>query len=562
MTCLLGVELNLPNHGIHRIKAQFIAQFFVKTDIDGFAVSITLPVKEMNLQQQSTVVVGTAATAEVRVFDTGRFGGTADDQLVYRGSGEEFLTGGAGNDTFVFASTAEINDLNKASIDGGEGYDTLQIDTTQNVTITVAMSGIEKIVLGSGNDLLSLSAETTAAIAIDGGAGNDTVSGTNGADLLSLSGVETVNGNDGDDGITITDGALKYADLGSGTDTLVLDSASTLTVRNVEHITGSSDVDTITVAAGNSTIDGGSGSDTVVFGNASGGQMLHVHNVESVSGGSGSDTLVLDSPSTLTISNVETVYGGSGDDHITVSGSTAAYIVGGGGYDSLVGGSGDDTFVFTSMDELLTATIYGGDGNDTILITGTDQTLTDADLANIHGIEKIVFTGGSNSITIGTQAVDEGLASIVGGTGNDTLTLADGSAYTLSLTGIETVQGGDGNDHLTVTDNQLQYANLGTGNDSLSLTGAASTATITILGGEGNDVVTGSTGNDLLNISGVETVSGGAGNDTVILADGGQTSTLTSIETVSGGSGNDSLTITDGSLKSANLGSDRRETAL
>jgi len=46
----------------------------------------------------STVVAATAFGTEVRVFNNGKVGGTDNDDLAYRGTGEEFLTGGVGTD--------------------------------------------------------------------------------------------------------------------------------------------------------------------------------------------------------------------------------------------------------------------------------------------------------------------------------------------------------------------------------------------------------------------------------------------------------------------------------
>jgi hypothetical protein len=64
----------------------------------------------------STVQTGDIATGagygtEVRVFNSGKVGGTGDDTLVYRGAEEEFLTGGAGsNDTVTVAAGGSSND--------------------------------------------------------------------------------------------------------------------------------------------------------------------------------------------------------------------------------------------------------------------------------------------------------------------------------------------------------------------------------------------------------------------------------------------------------------------
>src|SRR3981189_1357833 len=78
----------------------------------------------------------------------------------------------------------------------------------------------------------------------------------------------------------------------AGTDTLILSAASTLTVANVETITGS---------GGNDLVTG-----SFVAGNA-------------VDLAGGTDTLVLNAASTLTVANVETITGSGGNDLVTGS---------------------------------------------------------------------------------------------------------------------------------------------------------------------------------------------------------------------------------------------------
>ncbi len=93
----------------------------------------------------------------------------------------------------------------------------------------------------------------------------------------------------------ITGGAL---DLGAGDDTLILANvaANTLTVSNIETLTG------------------GTGNDLVTLGGAFTGAVIDL--------GSGADSLTLANTgtNTVTISNIETLVGGTGNDIVTLGG--------------------------------------------------------------------------------------------------------------------------------------------------------------------------------------------------------------------------------------------------
>ncbi|MCU4181742.1 metallophosphoesterase [Bosea sp. BH3] len=203
----------------------------------------------------------------------------------------ENVIGGAGDDTLIGddGDNVFVGGLGHNVIDGGAGFDTLDLSAaTGPVTVdfaggkasgsgigTNSFSNIEKLLFGAGNDVVT---GGNGAENLDGGAGNDTLKGGAGNDTLA--------GGEGDDTL----------DGGSGDDV----------------VTGGIGNDTIKAGSGDDRIEGGEGNDVVDAGSGD----------DIVLGGAGNDT----------------IDGGSGDDRI----------VGGAGDDILTGGSGHDVFVFAA----------------------------------------------------------------------------------------------------------------------------------------------------------------------------------------------------------------------
>ena len=237
-------------------------------------------------------------------------------------------------------------------------------------------AGANTIATGSGNDT------------IDGGGGADTINAGGGADTVTYHGTETsIDGGAGTNTLVLasaTDVNLVNADQTTG------DSTNVTNFQNVNasgissdiSITGSSSANTLTGGSGNDTIDGGGGADTI---NAGGGNdTVTYHGTEtSINGGTGSNTLVLSAATTVNLANADqtsgdstnvtgfqnidasglssglTLTGSSGDNTITGSSGNDT-INGGGGQDHLFGGGGDDIFIIDGSSLALGATINGG----------------------------------------------------------------------------------------------------------------------------------------------------------------------------------------------------------
>lgn len=104
------------------------------------------------------------------------------------GAGDDVLRGGGGDDTFEIGAGAGTD-----IIDGGAGTDRIRVTTSSfiwaNVTSIEQLTGFNLRLNGTnGNDLLDFSAVTLTGVSkIYAGAGNDTVVGSAGADVIELS---------------------------------------------------------------------------------------------------------------------------------------------------------------------------------------------------------------------------------------------------------------------------------------------------------------------------------------------------------------------------------------
>lgn len=234
--------------------------------------------------------------------------------------------------------------------------------------------------------------------------------------------------------------------------------------------------------------------------------------------------------------------GGPGNDQLFGFGEDDI-LLGGGGNDILDGGLGDDILTGNGGQD----TVLGGGGTDTYRWNGTgDGKDTAADTTGT-GILEVRGSSGSDVYTVGTSGsllqITQGSArftvntsitevNLLPGAGADTVTITDLSASSpLGLV----VNGQDGNDTITAAGARLGNVTLqvlgGNGNDTL--TGSRDRD---FMDGEaGNDVLNGGDGDDSLSGGdGLDTIGGGSGNDTIAGGIGN--------DSLTGGTGNDSIT--------------------
>ncbi|WP_449228167.1 DUF4347 domain-containing protein [Azospirillum argentinense] len=205
----------------------------------------------------------------------------------------------------------------------------------------------------------------------------------------------------------------------------------------------------------------------------------------------------------------DSIIGGSGADSID-GGAGNDTINGGAGNDTLNGGDGDDTFDYTgnsganlaSGSELYDS-IDGGAGTNTLLIGGSSaltvgSAVSFARASNIQRIAAIASTA-AMSLTLNADAYTAGIRTI--DLSGDTAPGGNNTVNMSSAGGSVTVIGGAGNDNITGS----AYA------DSLS-------------GGGGDDIFNYATSANLFsnNIL-IDSIDGGAGNDVIRLGNSGFT---------------------------------------
>lgn len=456
--------------------------------------------------------------------------GGAGNDVIVGGTGDDALAGGDGNDLFKISGTGDGYD----AVQGGAGTDTIAAQANGTAIGLTSISGIESITGGtytgvyirgsSGNDVLDFSSTTLTAIAkIDGGTGNDIILGSTGSDvILGSAGDDTLSGSDGNDTFQYT-----------GT------------------------------AAGNDTIDGGAGTDSIVaLANNTVIRLAGLSNIETISGGSfsgvsisGSDNADVLDFSSITLTAITSVNGGAGDD--TITGNAAANTIAGGiGNDILSGGGGNDTLTGVEGDDLLIGgtgndILNGGDGTDWVdysdrsvnvtvnLATTAAQTVVTSEQDTITNVENV--RGGTG----GDMLTGNGSANILsGGSGNDTLSGAGGNDTLIGGAGNDVMDGGAGTDTVDYSYSTAALTiSLAVSSAQTVASGETDTITNTenLVGGAGNDTLTGSTAANVLSGgAGVDRITGGTGNDTI---DGGSgsdiavfagLSTTYSISTVNG----------------------------
>ena len=385
-----------------------------------------------------------------------QLGGAGNDTFIWNpGDGSDTLVGGTGTDTMlfngsagneVFATNAQgagfrfTRDLGNIVMDATE-VELLTLNAlggndsaTVNDLTGVANLNTITFFMGDGDDTVNASAQANAAISflVDGGIGNDTLTGSPNADvigggdgndtILGLAGIDLMDGGAGDDTITGGPGSEPNQQGGDGNDTFIWNPGD-----------------------GSDGLVGGTGTDTELF-NGSAGNEVFAATAQGVGFRFTRDlgNIVIDAVQVETL----TLNGLAGNDSATVNDLTGvADLVA----INLLMGDGDDTVnAPTQANAAIALVIDGGAGNDSL-------------------------TGSPNADTIN------------GGAGNDTI---------VGLAGIDVIDGGDGNDTITGgpgSETQLGGAgddtfiwNPGDGSDTL--VGGAGADTMLFNGSGGNEV--------------------------------------------------------------------------
>lgn len=520
---------------------------------------------------------GNTITAAGTHKDVSLSGGKGNDVLT-GGDGNDILTGDEGADQLIGGDGNDVLffDASDTTISGGAGHDTAIAQGTSGVTLDLVANGIEAAQGTEAADHFDGGMENShVAVSLDGKAGDDTLRGSGGDDLLSggdgndhlesSKGDDTLSGgagNDklfghsGDDVLHGEEGNDKL--VGSWGDDVLIGGKGNDTLQGGGHddyLDGGVENDTLDAGngddiakggTGNDTIKGGGGDDTIEGG--AGNDVIHTNwGDDQVKGGLGNDTIHVESWGD------KRVEAGDGDDNIHVSNAAAAHeIFGGKGNDTLYltgasaeykvdyvrnGAKGVNEYRIILADKQI---IHVQDVENIVFGDGETQALTHSDIAQDNASTfHITTTPWANGAKFNDrndwtknqgEALDWWLRAgddkvkIIGSfddimrmqSGDDTLTLGSGNDTGLGGSGSDTILGEDGNDSL---EGKSGADALSGGNGSDWINGG--NGKDTIKGDDGNDTITGGSGKDVISgDAGDDSIDGGVGADSILGGDG------------------------------------------
>lgn len=348
-------------------------------------------------------------------------GGDGND-LIYGGSGNDALSGGAGDDVFRVAGSKATCLEGYDTYSGGEGNDTIAATGAAvdiGMTAFSATSSIENIdatgatgpvrILGDWNaNTLDFSATAiTGNIVINGGGGNDSITGSAGADVIEGGGWgnQTIDGGAGDDTI-YADKGNDIVSGGAGNDTFRVSGNQCRNFEGWDTYAGGEGNDRLLAFGGSVDIGlksfGAENSiETIDFSALTGqGRVLGDWNAN-----------VLDFSATTLLGHA-VIDGGGGND--TITGSAGAEVMKGGdgndvlcgkgGNDLLYGGSGRDVFTFDAAGWGRDTVADYRDNYDRIDVRGSGAT-SFAELAVTQlGVDTVVSFGADSIVLQGVSS--------------------------------------------------------------------------------------------------------------------------------------------------------------
>jgi Ca2+-binding RTX toxin-like protein len=451
-------------------------------------------------------------------------GGAGADPALSGGLGNDTVLGGLGDD-LLDGGVPAVADGGAAQIDtldGGGDNDIL------NASDSVGSANL--LIGGPGADQLNGSANSTDTLR--GGLNNDVLNGGTAADIFDIADyTDHAQGIIVDpDGSSADDGSAEDRNVGAIAqfDTIATDvewiygGAGDDTIRESEDCTlpGSVDPNTFEGRGGGDTLIGCGGLDQLVSGGGATPAEIAFHVID---GGEGNDVVTGSDGGDI-------ISGGGGLDTVTANGGDDQ-IDGGLGADILTGNLGADTILGGLGADQING---GGDAGDTASYADHVQpVILDVDA-------EVGDDGGAEDGAAGARDTVLGMQNLTGGSSNDTLT---GSAVSQTLDGqggndlldgglgADLMLGAAGVDTVTYASRAAQvFANLDTlADDGEAFEGDALSAVENLIGGAGDDILTGDglsntlTGNagrdELRGAGGIDIYSGGANNDIIVSRD-------------------------------------------
>jgi Ca2+-binding RTX toxin-like protein len=367
------------------------------------------------------------------------FGGSENDALT-GGDADDQVFGQAGDDRMIW-NPGDDTDLNE----GGEGSDTVEVNggggaeqftATANGTrvrfdrinpapFAIDIGTSENLVLNAngGNDSFSATGNLAALIKItvDGGAGNDTILGSNGIDLL-LGGADNdlVDGQQGND----------VAFLGAGNDTFQWDPGD-----GSDVVEGQDGTDTLLFngSAGDERMAVSANGGRVVFTRDIGNIVMDLDDVESIVAKAlgGTDLLTVNDLSGTDVVNVTADLAASGGGNDLAADNVVVNATNG---DDIVSVTGAGTAVQVANLPALVSVSGGIAGSDRLTVNG------------LFGSDVLDATGLAATAMLLTLDGGDGDDILIGGDGDDVLLGGAGDDVLIGGPGVDTIDGGPGDD--------------------------------------------------------------------------------------------------------------------
>ncbi|WGM38522.1 hypothetical protein [Caulobacter sp. NIBR1757] len=535
--------------------------------LDGDAYAFT--VRDGSLFGSGVTITPTDVDASTGTHDDSLLGGAGADTLVVR-FGRDTVDGGAGLDTLVVdyeAATFGVINNGEFQFNSATGLSatSVQFDNVERFDVTTGSAddnirtfvrdSFDNGAIVSGNDVIRTNGGNDRA---GGGDGADLIYGGDGNDSLDgdgaligkvggfggsrmtwvFSGDDMVFGEGGDDtlfgglgsdmldggigndslygdayGYTATDGSV----LGGPSSTIFATDVDPTAGTTIDTLNGGDGADVLYTRFGADIIDGGAGTDTLVYDRTGATTAMTVD----ITTGAGMST---DGVAFSSIEQLRAV-GGSGDDVFT-GGAGDDTFRGGAGSDVINGGGGNDTATLNLQNEAGADSINLGTGDDTVNVSAVAArqirvTFTSSEAGNGNAFDSNGSPQQDGGLAVRLQAedADGNLTGLITRTDDEGITFVD-PAFGATFDVRDLVTGAARGD-------QFRAVILGTSAGDV-INGMATPDYIN--GGMGNDVINGGTSDDFL--------VGGAGDDTLT---GGDGSILDGNDTFLGGGGNDTL---------------------
>ena len=453
-------------------------------------------------------------------------GSQGDDNLVNYDKvyGGDLITGGRGSYIYGYGGDDIIGGAEL--LDGGDGNDTLYLYRAGYAVggagddVLSGSMGADFLTGGSGNDTASYDRSTVGVTAnlatrtasdgdrlheIENFRGSDfadTLTGDEGANILS--------GGKGNDALFGGAGA-DLLDGGEGTDRTDYGSSAAAVIVDLAAGTGSGGE-----AAGDRYVAvedvGGSAFADTLVGDPGNNRLWGHAGDDRLEGGAGSDSLYGEA-------GTDTLSGGDGDDWLT----------GGAGADILDGGAGIDIALYDAAAAGVSINLLSGRGTG-----GEAEGDSFVNIENVIGSafdDQVWGDAGSNAVW-GMAGADR----LYGGAGGDTLNGGDGNDILYGEAGADSLNGGAGDDRLIGGAGPDRIVG-GDGVDIVQYDGATGSVTVDLAAASGS---AGDAAGDVY--SGVENVVGSAYGDTIVGSAGANSVWgLDGNDTLAGGQGADTL---------------------